>query len=450
MSEQVTIIMPVYNPGKYLRPCLESLLAQTMGEFRIIAIDDSSTDNSWEVLQEYAAKDARILSLKNPYNIGAARTRNIGIQIAQGEYVVILDADDYFEPDYLACLWFACKEYDLDVAVCDIYMHDERTDKEVVAGMPSIRFKSITDKVFLWKDIPNNIFQLFLPAPFLKMYKRSFLEKNSLQFQSLQHSNDVAFFCKTLICAQRMMHISKYLVHYRFNTGNQISTSRGKNPMCTYNAMAEVYEFLTSVNAFEKVRSSFFALVVNNVYHTMRFLDVKTKSGYVDFWQKKGYTSLGMASLCRYDFVSYAMFYKWKAFLTGSPEVSMQEYNLAIAYKEACNRFFCEAKKRGLRVTHWGYGKLGSKFALQSIECGYPLVEIYDNDQEKWNSSQFIPVISYENRNSDIDLIVITNASFEKEICKTIKEKGEVIPIFDFSSYINFGLSFSDCCIKAY
>ena len=94
MSEQVTIIMPVYNPGEYLRPCLDSLLAQSMKDFRIIAIDDGSTDNSWDVLQEYAAQDARVLPQKNPYNIGAARTRNIGIQLAQGEYVVILDADD--------------------------------------------------------------------------------------------------------------------------------------------------------------------------------------------------------------------------------------------------------------------------------------------------------------------------------------------------------------------
>lgn len=448
--ETVTIIMPVYNPGNFLNESLNSLLAQTMRDFRIIAIDDCSTDNSWEILKEKAMLDCRIIPIKNPYNLGAAKTRNIGLQMARGEYVVILDADDYFEPDYLECLLNLCKSNDLDVGICDIYMRNERTGKEVVTGVPSIRFKAITDRVFSWKDIPHNIFQLFLPAPFLKMYKRSFLERNSLQFQSLKHSNDVAFFCKVLMCAQRMMHISKSLVHYRFNTGNQISTNRGKNPMCTYDAMADIYGFLISTKTFEKVRLSFFSLVVNNIYHTMRFLDQKTKCGYVDFWQKKGSTSLGMASLCRDDFVSYAMFYKWKSFIKGSLDASMQEIDVEFAYKEACRSFFEEVKKKGLNVAHWGYGKLGTRFATQSVECDSPLVEVYDNDKTKWDKNNFIPVLPYEERSLGVDLIVITNASFEQEICEKIKSTGELIPLFDFSSYINFGLPFYACWMEKY
>lgn len=100
MSE-VSVVMPVYNAGRYLHRAIESVLAQTFRDFELICIDDGSTDGSIEVLQAYASRDARIHVLQNERNLGEPVTRNTGMAVARGEYIAIQDADDVSLPQRL-------------------------------------------------------------------------------------------------------------------------------------------------------------------------------------------------------------------------------------------------------------------------------------------------------------------------------------------------------------
>ena len=101
MSEvKVSVIMPVYNVEKYLRQSLDSVLAQTLSEIEIICVDDGSTDGSYDILEEYAAKDQRITVLKQQ-NQYAGVARNHGLEKAGGKYVVFWDSDDFFEKNAL-------------------------------------------------------------------------------------------------------------------------------------------------------------------------------------------------------------------------------------------------------------------------------------------------------------------------------------------------------------
>ena len=96
---KVSIIVPVYNSERYLSDCLNSLVNQTLSEIEIIAIDDASTDHSLEILIDYAAKYPRKVKVyKNDQNKGQGASRNIGLSIANGEYVGFLDSDDYVAP----------------------------------------------------------------------------------------------------------------------------------------------------------------------------------------------------------------------------------------------------------------------------------------------------------------------------------------------------------------
>lgn len=95
---KVSVITPAYNAGKYIRETIESILNQTFSEFEFIIIDDCSTDNTWEIIREYEAKDSRIRAIKNEYNLGIAGNRNKGLHLAQGEYIVWQDADDISLP----------------------------------------------------------------------------------------------------------------------------------------------------------------------------------------------------------------------------------------------------------------------------------------------------------------------------------------------------------------
>ena len=97
---KVSVIMPVYNVEKYLHQCMDSLVQQTLTDIEIICVDDGSTDNSLAILQEYAQRDSRIIVLQQK-NSGAGVARNTGMKIVKGEYLAIVDSDDFFELDML-------------------------------------------------------------------------------------------------------------------------------------------------------------------------------------------------------------------------------------------------------------------------------------------------------------------------------------------------------------
>lgn len=98
---QISILVAVYNTAPYLPQCLDSLCGQTLRDIQIICIDDCSTDQSPQILADYAQRDARITLLRTPHNSGQAAARNLGLQIATGEFTTFVDSDDWLAPDAL-------------------------------------------------------------------------------------------------------------------------------------------------------------------------------------------------------------------------------------------------------------------------------------------------------------------------------------------------------------
>jgi len=93
----LTIAVAVYNTEKYLRECLDSVVDQTYRNLEIICVNDCSTDNSLEILEEYATKDKRIKIIINEKNLGLGVTRNVGMEAAHGEYILFIDSDDWLD-----------------------------------------------------------------------------------------------------------------------------------------------------------------------------------------------------------------------------------------------------------------------------------------------------------------------------------------------------------------
>lgn len=98
---QISILVAVYNTAPYLPQCLDSLCGQTLRDIQIICIDDCSTDQSPQILTDYAQRDARITLLRTPHNSGQAAARNLGLQMATGEFTTFVDSDDWLAPDAL-------------------------------------------------------------------------------------------------------------------------------------------------------------------------------------------------------------------------------------------------------------------------------------------------------------------------------------------------------------
>lgn len=113
----ISIIIPVYRTEKYLRKCVESVLAQTYTNLEIILVDDGSPDNCGKICDEYAAKDKRIRVIHQP-NQGLSAARNAGLDIAKGEYIGFVDSDDYIEPDMYEYLYGLIIRDNASMSVC--------------------------------------------------------------------------------------------------------------------------------------------------------------------------------------------------------------------------------------------------------------------------------------------------------------------------------------------
>ena len=120
MKPAVSIIVAIYNSGRWLRRCLRSALDSAFEDVEFLLIDDGSTDSSPAICDEFAALDPRI-KVFHRQNAGVCATRQFGIDHAQGEYLIYLDSDDYVEPDTYGKMYRAAKEQDADLAICDWY-----------------------------------------------------------------------------------------------------------------------------------------------------------------------------------------------------------------------------------------------------------------------------------------------------------------------------------------
>lgn len=114
----VSIIVPVYNSEKYLKGCLESILAQTFEDFEVIVIDDGSSDVSLDIARKYEASFSRIKVIQNSRNEGAAVARNRGLDVATGKYVCFVDSDDIIHRNMLKTMYTEAEAVEADVVQC--------------------------------------------------------------------------------------------------------------------------------------------------------------------------------------------------------------------------------------------------------------------------------------------------------------------------------------------
>lgn len=128
----ISIIVPIYNVEKYLRPCLDSIRAQTFKDFEAVLMDDGSTDNSGLICDEYVQKDNRFVVV-HKQNEGAVKARITAFDHSKGEYITFIDADDYVSPVYLEKLISPIMEEGVDMVSCNYYDVDSHNHK-ITAG----------------------------------------------------------------------------------------------------------------------------------------------------------------------------------------------------------------------------------------------------------------------------------------------------------------------------
>ena len=158
---KVSVIIPVYNVEKYLKQCLDSIVNQTLKDIEIICIDAGSTDGSVGIIKEYQLKDNRIDVVLSEEHFDAGAARNIGLEKAKGEYLAILDSDDFFNLNMLNDAYNRAKKDDSDIVIFYANQYDMKNNK--ISFMPwSMKAEYCPFKrAFSPDEMPKFIFNCF-------------------------------------------------------------------------------------------------------------------------------------------------------------------------------------------------------------------------------------------------------------------------------------------------
>ena len=234
----VSLLMPVFNVEKYLPEALDSALGQTLENIEIICIDDGSSDRSGQILDAYAARDARI-RVKHRANSGYGSAMNLGLDLARGKYIAILEPDDFLDKHMLTDLYQIAEKYQLDFVKSDFAM---------VEGVPGAYQISPTHVYWqmemygkvLSRQEKKELFRGYL-AHWSCLYRRSFLEKNHIRFNVTAGASyqDTGFWFLTMALSERIYLHDGCYYHYRQDNPEASQWSRDKIYCIT-----DEYEFI--------------------------------------------------------------------------------------------------------------------------------------------------------------------------------------------------------------
>lgn len=212
---KISIIVPVYKVEKYLSPCIESILAQTYTNFELLLIDDGSPDQSGKICDEYAGKDGRV-RVYHKMNTGVSDTRNMGLEKAQGEWILFVDSDDWLSPRCLETCSNAMVDSQLDLLQFGYQQVDDN-------GLVLFSSHGYTSKLLVSDYIKE---EKMLVTPWGNVFKRSIIAEYNIRFSpKIKLGEDQLFVYEYIARSGFCRRIPDSLYFYRLNVN-----SASKNP----------------------------------------------------------------------------------------------------------------------------------------------------------------------------------------------------------------------------
>lgn len=390
---KVTIIMPSLNVVKYIRPCMESVLAQTLQDIEILVIDAGSTDGTEEILQEYASVDNRVKvvhSDKKSYGYQL----NIGISLAKGEYIGVVETDDLVALDMFEILYEKAKEVQADYV--------KGAAQTFMNVTPEI---TVTSQILCLSNVqpmdlpisPSKHPELFITDRFLWMgiYRSDFIKKIKLNETPGAAFQDIGFMFQVIQNADSAIYLNRNIYYYRQDNGNASS----------YDAKA--FQYLETEYTFirqflekrdDKWYRAYYEKMLNQCLGRFRVMGMQGV-----FWNDYYSAILTLQSwlreavqreLLQEKTVGKEKWHTLQIFLE-NPELVYEEY--ARSYRKKVKYISNLFEMIGnLKIIIFGSGRYG-KFFHALLENKYPgqAVAFCDNNSELWDSSlQGIPVLS--------------------------------------------------------
>lgn len=241
--KKVSVIVPVYNSKDYLNECVESLVNQTLKDIEIIFINDGSTDESLEILEEYRVCYPDKIVVESKENGGQASARNLGIKLATGEYIGFLDSDDSADCDMFAKMYETAKKNGSDFveSAYEYLQVDSKGNKKELPSYGNVR---------AYKNI-KEMFIDPLVSPWNKIYKRELLQENEILFPEGLIYEDTAFFIKAIPFIRRPIHLPEKLIHHYLWPNSTMNANKAKKVGNIFAVLQDILRFYDENNIRE-------------------------------------------------------------------------------------------------------------------------------------------------------------------------------------------------------
>lgn len=218
----ISVIVPVYNVEKYLHECIDSVLRQTYTNFELILVDDGSKDSSKYICEEYARKDSRIKVLEKE-NGGASSARNLGMAVAEGEYIYFLDSDDWLSEQIFELLVLCSGSEKVDIVFFDAYTVEQETGKVATNNyFHKYKYNPKKGYILMGEMLKNREFRV---SPCLLFFKTEFLQKSNIRFEEGIMYEDMIFAYQVFYQAEKVAYLPEFLYYRRYRE-NSVMTAK--------------------------------------------------------------------------------------------------------------------------------------------------------------------------------------------------------------------------------
>ena len=257
---KASVIVPVYNVEAYLEKCVQSILRQTEQDFELLLVDDGSTDSSGQLCEELAKKDSRIRVIHQE-NQGLGGARNTGIREAKGDWLLLVDSDDWIEPEILEKSLEAGLREEADMVVFPFRSVDEEGRELAVfrENIPVGRAFALKER----KDI-----LLTAPVAWNKLYRTAFFRETGLAYPSRVWYEDIRTTPKLMALARRMVFISDIGYNYLQRQGSIMNSGKVARNVEIIEAFDDILPWFREQGLFAEYRQELEYLAVFHAYLT--------------------------------------------------------------------------------------------------------------------------------------------------------------------------------------
>lgn len=439
---KISIIMPSLNVKKYITQCIESVLVQTLEDYEVICIDAGSTDGTKEMIEQYASKDNRIKLIKSEVKSYGYQV-NMGIELAKGDYIAILETDDYIDGDMYRRLYEAAQQDKLDYAKADFDIIYEYNSKH-------INRKAFVEKDFIFGREEHNRYKRVFnaqeyPQIFTKdvnvwsgIYKREFLNKHNIRFNESAGAafQDIGFKMLVFTYADRMECID--YSGYRYRTEREgCSTCNNKVLKYAYQEFKRLIEdihiddtktFKWVVLRMVDVFICEYRKLITKTYNTFDITFYKEYIATYYNWFKNKLSYYISVRLVEQTDLGAKKYNDLLKLLEEEQEYREELINENIAKKDYWNKITARIADKPVVVV--SYGARGKNILRNLIKSDYRVVAVCGNNPELWNelAGGIIPIKAISETvdvNKDNNVVyIIANKKHGEELKRQLLECG--------------------------